>query len=174
MAAEFVYRYIPVGNFIGRTRPQTRGDIIRGINAYKNQVVRKLYRIDMRSRHSNVEGVRINVQPVVIGGQHYAGMATKGQIYLHSGLEWSPLALGMIALHEFLHTRGVNHNVDPNDLMHPNGSYRLTHSAAWFRRMFGSIKPRSQRESAEEVVAMLSGRRDGCPVGAFNPRMDQE
>jgi len=173
MAAVFVYHYVPVGNFYGRTRAQTRGDIIRGINAAKVDY-RKRYKVDVRARHSSSEGVRINVQPVVINGQHYAGMASKGQIYLHSGYHpagsrniWTvPLSLGRVVFHELRHTRGAGHVSDVRDLMHANGGPDLTASYAWFRGTFGLIKPRSMQESGEVETAIF-GRRDGCPVGRW-------
>jgi len=170
MAAQFVYRFIDDGTYFWhRTRAQTRGDIIRGVNAFRTHA-RKTYKIDVRARHSNVEGVRISVRPIVRNGQHYTGMATKGQIYLHplAPVWQKPLSAGVVVWHEFLHTRGIKHNGDARDLMNPNGGTQLTVSLAWFRRMFGVIKPKSlsMNESAEEVVALI-GNRDGCPVGAF-------
>lgn len=171
MGSIFIYRYVPTGNFYSRTIAETRGEIIRGIKAKANDY-RERYKIDVRVRHSNTEGVKINVKPVIIGGQHYMGEADGGQINLHNcvfpwGPEYrwgDPLALGGIVFHELRHTLGARHVDDERDLMHEFCGRDLTKSLPWFRKRFGVIKPKSLRE-ANEIETAISGKRSGCGVG---------
>jgi hypothetical protein len=170
------------GNFFGMTRPQTRGHIIRGIDRYKHKQ-RAAYRVDFRFRLSNVEGTPIHVEPVIIDGRHYGGMAYKGHTYLHSGyglpggsrnLYKDPMDIGEVLTHEILHTRGLGHNPDKRDVMHPYVGKGWTVSLPWFKRTFGMFRmTKSVDESAIETGGIeriiLAGRREGCPVGAFRP-----
>ena len=163
-----------------KTEAKTRGRVERGINAQR-AFIRKQYKVDYRVRRSATEGVRVSVNPVVINGIDYRGVArNRTTIELHNGWiasrgKWYDLfpeaqGLGQIWTHEWLHVAGLGHSGDPSDIMHSNAPPTLTTTLPWMLRKFGRIKlkSRSQQEN-QEIETVLRATRSGlhcCFAGA--------
>jgi hypothetical protein len=169
MSSVIVYRFMGGVMYPCKTEAQTRGRIMRGFTAIKS-FWRKEYRLDVRVKRSNVEGVKITVKPAIgDDGRDYRGIARdRRSIELHSGWiaklqKWidlfpTSMGLGQIVMHEELHILGLNHSPDERDLMHSDAPATLTTTLPFMLRKFGRIKTKSLRES-EEVEAVLKAAR---------------